>query len=204
MNYLVEYGLKPENQLCTDDFAGHLKNNLNLAIKATVGIGAYAQLLSAASGSGMAEDFSSTAKCFADEIVAFSLKYEISPLTWDGGENTFSLKYNLAFDKILGLGLFPQSFKERETDFYLKTRGRYGTPLDSRKSYTKSDWICWAASLTEGRKKAADLIAPLTEFLTCSPARVPFCDWYDTVSGAQCGFQARSVQGGCFILLLGK
>ena len=200
-NYLVEYGLKPENQLCTDDFAGHLKNNLNLSIKATIGIGAYANLLLGA-GDKKADKFYDVAQKFAKEIIDFSNKFAHSPITWDCGEESFSLKYNLAFDGILGLNLFPQEFKEREVSFYLEKLEKYSVPLDNRKSYTKSDWLCWVASLTEDNKKAQKIIAPIAEFLISSPARVPFCDWYDTVSGAQCGFQARSVQGGCFILLL--
>ena len=201
VNYLVEYGLKPENQLCTDDFAGHLKNNLNLSVKATVGIGAYASLLKGA-GDKNADQFYCVAKKFAKEIVNFSSKFAHSPITWDSGEETFSLKYNLVFDGILGLKLFPQEFKEREVSCYLKKLEKYGVPLDSRKSYTKSDWLCWVASLTEDNKKAQKIIASIFEFLKNSPVRVPFCDWYDSINGTQCSFQARSVQGGCFILLL--
>lgn len=197
--YLVKYGLKPENQLCTDDFAGHLANNLNLAIKAAVAIGAYAQLLYASGNDG--SKYANIAESYANQIADFSLKSDVSPLTWNGGD-TYSLKYNLAFDGFLKLNLFPQSYKEREVDFYIAKQNKYGTPLDSRKSYTKSDWICWAASLTKDKNKAAVLIKPLKEYLTSSPTRVPFCDWYDTLTGAQCGFQARSVQGGCFALLL--
>lgn len=201
VEYLVKYGLKPENQLCTDDFAGHLSNNLNLAIKATVGIGAYAQLLKADGDDG-ADEYGKIAKDFAAEITAFSAKFAHSPLTWDGDENSFSLKYNLAFDKILKLNLFPESLYESETDYYAEISNEFGVPLDSRKSYTKCDWICWAAALTDNAEKKAKIIAPLARFLVASPVRVPFTDWYDTQTGAQCGFQARSVVGGCFILLM--
>ncbi|MDE6398097.1 MAG: DUF4965 domain-containing protein, partial [Clostridiales bacterium] len=202
VEYLVQFGLKPENQLCTDDFAGHLKNNLNLSVKAAVGIGAYAQLVTAAGDGKTAQKYANTAKKYADEISAFSQKFPHAPLTWDSGEETFSLKYNMAFDKILGLGLFSQSLYESETDCYIEKNNEFGVPLDSRRTYTKSDWICWAATLTDSRAKREKLLAPLITYLRATPTRVPFCDWYDTVGGKQEGFQARSVVGGHFILLL--
>ena len=200
--YLVKYGLKPENQLCTDDFAGHLSNNLNLAMKATVGLGAYGRLCKAAGEK--AEKYTKVAQSFASEITAFISRFTHSPLTWDSGEETYALKYNLAFDKLLGLNLFSVSLYEKETDGYLRRLNKFGVPLDSRKPYTKSDWICWVASLTSDKEKQRALLAPIARFLRESPARVPFTDWYDTHEGTQCGFQARSVQGGCFILLLSE
>ena len=124
------------------------------------------------------------------------------PITWDGVDKTFSLKYNFAFDKILRLGLFPQEILERETDHYLKVSGKFGPPLDHRERYTKSDWLVWAAALTDDKEKKKKLTGFLDKFLKESPDRVPFSDWYYTDSGNHEQFVARSVQGGCFILLL--
>lgn len=202
VRYLVENGLKPEEQLCTDDFAGHLKNNLNLAIKATVGIACYAKLLEATGKAGQAGEYRKTAEKFAKEITAFAGRFNHLPISWDADENTYSLKYNFAFDKLLGLGLFGQDILEREIDCYLQKANEFGTPLDQRAVYTKSDWLCWTAALTDDKTKRQKILAQVDHFLKNSPCRVPFSDWYDTDTGRYVHFRARTVQGGCFVLLL--
>ena len=202
VQYLVQYGLKPENQLCTDDFAGHLANNINLSIKATVGIGAYAELVKAVGDEKNFKRYRAFAEKYAEEISGFAWKYKHIPLTWDTDDSTFSLKYNFAFDKVLGLNLFSQDLFEREIEYYIEKMGKYGTPLDSRKGYTKSDWLLWVASLTDDREKSKKIIERINDFLENSPDRVPFSDWFETLDGKYHYFRARTVQGGAFILLL--
>lgn len=202
VEYLVKYGLKPDNQLCTDDFAGHLKNNINLAIKATVGIAAYAELCAAAGNEEKRIKYRNTAEKFAAEIIGFGNKFTHLPLAWDLGEQTFSLKYNFAFDKVLSLGLFPQQLLEREVDYYIKNADRFGVRLDTREDYSKSDWLTWVAYLTDDNGKRKKLIKLLDDYLKYSPSRIPFGDWYDVRNGEFYQFRARTVQGGCFILLL--
>ena len=87
-------------------------------------------------------------------------------------------------------------------DYYLEKCGRFGTPLDTRNGYIKSDWLMWTASLTDDLSKKKKLISALDVYLKQSPDRVPFSDWYEAKDGSHYYFRARSVQGGCFILLL--
>ena len=201
-DYLVRYGLKPDNQLCTDDFSGHLKNNITLAIKAAVGLGCFAEICKFLGKKEKCEKYANIAREFAAEITAFSDKFGHLPLTWDGDGETYSLKYNLAFDKILGLNLFPESLYESEVNYYLTKLNAYGVPLDTRAEFTKSDWLMWAASLTADKAKIRALTGSLNAFLKQGKDRLPFGDWYETKSGSAYGFRNRTVQGGCFILLL--
>ena len=201
VQYLVKFGRRPDTQLCTDDFAGHLKDNVNLSVKAAVGIASYAALLDAVGADG-GEDYRVIAKKFADDVMAFGEKYAHIPLTFDSDDTTFSLKYNMAFDKLLGFNLFTNVCREREVDTYIEKANIYGTPLDSREDYTKSDWILWSAALTDSMEKKQKMLAPVARFLRETKDRVPFSDWYYTSEGAYRHFRARTVQGGCFILLL--
>ena len=88
--------------------------------------------------------------------------------------------------------------------YYVKKTNEYGTPLDSRKDYTKSDWILWCASMAKTDEEAQALIAPVAHYLETTATRVPFSDWYETVTGEYCHFMGRSVQGGIFMPVLMK
>jgi hypothetical protein len=199
--FLKDKGLDPENQLCTDDFAGHLAHNVNLSLKAILALGGYAELCKmrglkeeAASFRRLAEQFVQKWAAMADDGDHYRLAFD-KPGTW-------SQKYNLIWDKVLGLNLFPASVTDKEIAFYLKKQNKYGLPLDVRKDYTKLDWTIWTASLARSPQDFEALVAPVYAFADESPSRIPLTDWYGTIDGKMVGFQARSVVGGVFVKML--
>jgi hypothetical protein len=200
-DYLVENGLNPENQLCTDDFAGHLAHNTNLSVKAIIGLGSYAQILDMEGKKDLAAPYRAKAEEFAKRWAEMANDGDHYRLAFDK-PGTWSQKYNLVWDKILGLNLFPTEVAQKEIAFYEDHLNRYGLPLDSRKTYTKLDWELWTATLAESPADWEKLISPIYEWVSESPTRVPLTDWYWTRDGTQVGFQARSVVGGIFIKML--
>lgn len=112
------------------------------------------------------------------------------------------MKYNLLWDRVLGLGLLPDHFYQAELQSYLPRINRYGLPLDSRATYTKSDWICWVAAMADDLPTRQALVAPIARMLRETGSRVPFSDWYDTKTGRYQAFIARSVQGGIYAPML--
>jgi len=202
-NYLLKNGLNPENQLCTDDFAGHIAHNTNLSIKAIMGIAGYGKLAKMLGKTNIAEKYTSKAKEMAIQWVEMARDGDHFRLTFDQ-PGTWSQKYNLVWDKILELNIFPKEVKQKEITYYLTKQNKYGLPLDNRRTYTKADWIVWTASLTRDKETFEKFIDPLHDFVTETPDRVPMSDWYETTNAKQVGFQARSVVGGYFIKLLDK
>lgn len=200
--YLIRYGADPGEQLCTDDFAGHLSHNTNLSVKAIMGIEGYAQIAALAGEKNEAKKYHKIAADMASDWEKRAKADDHYQLVFgEGKKDTWSLKYNLVWDKLWKSGLFSDEVYEKELAYYKKKANRYGTPLDSRAAYTKSDWILWCAAMDDN---TAALIQPVAAYLKETTTRVPFSDWYQTDSGMYCYFIARSVQGGIFMPMLAE
>ncbi len=199
--YLKEKGFDPEKQLCTDDFAGHLAHNVNLSVKAICGLGSFAKLCEMRGDQAKADEFFLLARDCAKRWVTEANDGDHFRLAFDR-PGTWSQKYNLVWDRVLGLNLFPAEVSRKEMDFYKKMQNEYGLPLDNRETYTKLDWITWTATLTQDRADFEALVNPIIHFLNHTPDRSPMTDWYQTKSARKVGFTARPVVGGVFMQML--
>lgn len=197
--YLLEFGEDPGEQLCTDDFAGHLARNVNLSAKAIMGVAAFGQILEAIGQKEEAAEYLSKARTMANSWLSRADVGGYTSLSFNG--DGWSMKYNLVWDKLLRFNLLPEEFYRREIASYIKRMEKYGLPLDSRAPYSKSDWIMWTAAMAN-EEEFPEFVAPLTRYLKETDSRVPFSDYYDTETGRYEKFIARSVQGGLFMPLL--
>lgn len=201
VEYLVQYGLDPEEQLCTDDFMGHLAHNSNLSVKAIIALAAYADLCKMRGDTAGAEKYAKLAKDDAEHWMKVSNDGDHSRLAFDK-PGTWSQKYNMAWNSILKLNVFPASTEQKELDFYKTVMQPYGLPLDSRTKLTKTDWTIWSASMAETQPEFEFFVAPIYNYLTATKSRSPIPDSYITDNVDSDGMHARPVIGGVFIRAL--
>ncbi|KAI1262180.1 DUF1793-domain-containing protein [Xylariaceae sp. FL1019] len=100
--YLVEFSLIPENQLCTDDFAGWLSNQTNLALKGIVGIRAMSGIAEMVGKESEAKKYNDIAVKYIEKWQEYGLSRDKThaklAYTWYGSWTTL---YNLYADALL-------------------------------------------------------------------------------------------------------
>ncbi|KAF8205102.1 DUF1793-domain-containing protein [Pholiota molesta] len=185
--------LIPANQISTDDFAGALANQTNLAIKGIIGIGAMSQINQLVGGSPtVTANYSTLAASSSGQHLTLSY----------GNSSSWGLSYNLYADKLLKLNLFPSSIYTMQTAWYKTVAQPFGVPLDTRHTYTKSDWEIWTAAIMTDTTARDLFIASVQKWASDGLSSQPLGDWYETTNGDPEGFRARPVVGGHLALLI--
>ena len=200
-DFLLEKGFDPENQRNTDMFTGYSAHNTNLSIKAILGLASYGRLADMLGKNEVARKYTNEARAMALEWVRMANDGDHYRFAFDQ-PGTWGQKYNLVWDKILKINVFPHEIPEQEVAYYLTKQNLYGLPLDSREAYTKSDWIVWSATLSPNKEMFQQFIFPLYRFVNKTTDRVPMSDWYWTDRPQRVAFQGRSVVGGYFIKMV--
>lgn len=200
-DYLVKAGFNPDDTLCTDDFAGHLAHNCNLSLKATMALGAWADVEKRIGNAENAAKYRKAAEEFAANWKANGVAGDHTKLTFDS-EDSWSLKYNLVWNKLLKLDLFEQEMIDKEVESYKQYIGHYGIPLDGRSSVAKTDWALWSTVLSDNQEYLDDVVDGICNMLAETKDRAPFTDCYWSDKARCKGFRNRTVQGGLFINML--
>ena len=201
VDYLVIHGQDPDTQLCTDDFAGHWAHNANLSVKAIMGIAGYAEICRMHGHDDLYTKYMNKAKQMAQVWESDALDSDHYKLAFDRS-GTWSQKYNLVWDKLWGIHIFPSQVIEREIQYYLAHQNTYGLPLDSRKDYSKTDWIMWTAAMANDTETFLRFSDPLWLYAHETATRWPLSDWFWTTDGTAVGFRARSVVAGHWMKVL--
>jgi hypothetical protein len=205
--YLIEDSLLPAEQLSTDDFAGHLVNQTNLALKGIIGLEAMSQMSKIIGETGDAKNYTTIAHDYITKWQNLGINKADNPkhttLNYNNAD-THGLLYNLYSDRLLDLKLVPQEVYDMQSTYYPTVEGTYGVPLDTRNKFTKSDWEIFCAAVASDSTKKM-FIDDVAKWVKQTTSNMPFSDLYDTSDGKQppgIQFNARPVQGGMFALLL--
>ncbi|THH14879.1 hypothetical protein EW146_g5515 [Bondarzewia mesenterica] len=243
--FLIAEALIPADQISTDDFAGSLANQTNLAIKGIVGIRAMAEIASLLGDDAKSQNYSVRPPSLVLWLLKLLLMRDIgwSPRSVYRGElcsamadacyvkrwetsNALAGAYRITSTPTNFLDCTsspspsttpsppgtkqcpvrthpsPSPAHRRLTSHPAEL---FGVPLDTRHTYTKTDWqIFTAGMLASTSTTTRDLLISRVRAyagVALGSNTEPFGDWYETTDGAANGFRARPVVGGHLALV---
>lgn len=207
--YLVDFSLEPANQLSTDDFAGWLALQTNLALKGIIGI-------KAMEGLAKLTDNKADAKMYQNISETYIAKWEEYGVSRDKTHaklaydwwGSWTTTYNLYADSLLCFhlgndtatstiaagtgsqkplkdikgdheGFVPKHIYQMQSDWYYSVRQKYGLPLDSRHLYTKTDWEFFAMAVAAPRVRG-EILESVAKWLNETETDRPFTDLHKT------------------------
>ncbi|KAI1336160.1 DUF1793-domain-containing protein [Xylariaceae sp. FL0016] len=206
--YLERESLIPAYQLSTDDFAGELANQTNLALKGLIGIKAMSEIANLVGNTTDAKYLRKKADDYARKWQEFGFsrdkKFAKLAYHWYGSWTTL---YNLFADALLcfhlpqsegqsvgpsrfwgaeqipidgqGSTFLPDDIYQRQSDWYHNVIQGYGLPMDSRHLYTKSDWQFFAAAVAS-KKVRTEILQHVATWVNETVTDHPFTDLYET------------------------
>ncbi|KAI0142248.1 glutaminase GtaA [Xylariaceae sp. FL1272] len=206
--YLVDEALIPADQISTDDFAGSLANQTDLAIKGIIGLRAMADIADITGNSDNATYYLNVSQSYLAQWQDLGINQAADPAHTTLNYNNVSswgLLYNLYADTLLGYAgndyaFVPKEIYDMQSDFYPTVALEYCVPLDTRHTYSKTDWSMWAASIA-GEDTATMMVDKLANWISATNSDRAFSDWIDCITGEDQGFRARPVVGGHFAFL---
>lgn len=200
--YLVNESLIPSNQISTDDFAGSLANQTNLALKGIIALKAMGAISNL---TGISSTYDATADSYLPQWENYGINFNdtLPHAMLDYNDTTsHGLLYNLYADRLLSLDFVPEEIYNIQSDFYPTVALEYGVPLDTRHNWVKSDWELWAAAIANDDTRDM-FIAKQVHWISQTSQTTPYGDLLDGDTGGYTSaeFIARPVQGGLFSLL---
>ena len=206
--YLVRFTLEPQNQLSTDDFAGWLALQTNLALKGIVGIKAMSELAELLDEKADAKHYRNISDVYIKKWEEYGISRDKThaklSYDWYGSWTTL---YSLYADALLcfhpssasesqtpfaqgmeqlpmapasdSKNFIPNHIYKMQSDWYHAVMQKYGLPLDSRHLYTKSDWEFEAAAVAS-RNTRTEILDRVSKWLNETVTDRPFTDLYRT------------------------
>lgn len=206
-DYLVGNTLIPANQQSTDDFAGALANQTNLALKGIIGIQAMSAIANLTNNQADGANFSQTATDYIARWQDLGINRDANPphttLNY-GAADSHGLLYNIYADALVQTRLVPRSVYEMQSNFYPTIASEFGVALDTRHGWAKNDWEMWAAAVAEEGTRT-EMVQRLARWIGETVTSTPATDLYEASTGDYADgppvFAARPVVGGWFALL---